>query len=450
MGRSLARRVLSGGALSAAALALNSLLVLGINALFARLMTPQDLGTYLLLVSLAVTLSVPPQCGLQRVVVRRIAQGAVAQEWESVADTVSGALMLAVLASAATGMLVAAIPADWYGRAFPSSNVQVLAHCVPALLALTAVRNVVAESFRGLHLVGWASFHSRLSYNLGIALMAGGALVLWRGLDLDLAANMASLVAGFSLVLATVHLLVTVRRRCGTLRVRWQPVLLQGGGSITLVTSLAMVSQEAHLWILSSMADAEEAAIFGVVNRTAMLMTLPLLVMNGVVPQFIAELIRQGDVSRRNILVQLATLVGFAVAATMALVFWAAGRQVLQITFGSPFGAGYVALAVAAAGQVALGATAAMTQLMVMSQHERPLAVMTVTTAFIGLGVTTTAASHLGNVGGALGFTVGATAQGVCVWRYCRSRLELEFPLGPGEMRSGLRALASVRKRRTP
>jgi len=445
-GRSLGQRVLSGSVVYAAALGLNSVLVLAVNALFARILTQEELGTYLLLLSLSITIGAIPQCGLQRTVVRRVAQGAVSNEWRDVADTVVGALLLAVLACVATSLAVAMIPADWTASVFPSSDVVVLGRFLPILLALTALRNVVSESFRGLHMVGWASFHSRLFNNLGVMCLALLGLGLWRQIDLTMAAQMVVFVAALALGIASLHLLSVVRRRCGGLRMRIMPELLRGGGSITLITTLTMVSQEAHLWILSSIADASEAAVFGVVNRTVMLMTIPLLVMNGVIPQFIAELVKLNDTHRRNILVQTGTFAGFGVALGMGLCFWAFGREILMLGFGERYGVGYLALAIAVLGQVALSATAAMMQLMVMSQHERPLAFVTVGSSVLGLLVTGLSANTLGNAAGGLGFLCGALLQSAAVWFYCVRRLDVRFPLGFRQMVEGVRVVIAMRK----
>lgn len=444
--RTLGQRVMSGSVVYAAALGLNSVLVLVINALFARILTQEELGTYLLLLSLSITIGAIPQCGLQRTVVRRVAQSAISNDWRDVADTVVGAILLSVLACLTVSALIAMIPASWILTVFPSSNVEVLGRFLPVLLALTALRNVVSESFRGLHMVGWASFHSRLTNNLGVMCLALLGLGLWRQIDLTLAAQMSTIVAVVALAIASLHLLSVVRRHCGSLRLRMMPELLRGGASITLITTLTMVSQEAHLWILSSIADASEAAVFGVVNRTVMLMTIPLLVMNGVVPQFIAELVKLNDIHRRNILVQVATFSGFGVALGMGICFWVFGRQILMLGFGQQFGTGYLALVIAVVGQVALGATASMTQLMVMTQHERPLAYMTIVSSAVGLLITYVSANSLGNAAGALGFMCGALLQSCSVWVYCVCRLDVKFPLGFGQMVEGVRVVVSMRK----
>ena len=430
--KSLRKQLLAGGGLTALALAVNSLLVLILNIMLARFLAPSDLGTYLLLLSLAFTVGAIPQLGVQRAVIRFVSESMAIGNVNAARDFAVDATIIVLIASFAAATLLAIFPVNWLQAAFPSWDAKTLSFFGPALVALFAVRNVTAEAFRGYHEVGWATFHSRLSVNFFLLLTLGLAALFVARLSIEALGGLMVSIAALAALASTGHLLMLASATATkAYQVRVPREMFRCALPLAVTTFLMVAAQEAHIWILSAEASPGDTAVFGLVMRVGSIIALPLLVLNGVFPQVVAQLVRLGDLGRLQRLVRTTTSLLALLAGLIVLFLFFYGADILRLLFGEFYAAGYPALLLVALAQGAAMTVGAAMQFMMMGGRERELAVITVVASCVGILVTALTVPWFGDVGAAMGYAVGVMGQCIAVWTYCRTRLEMRFLLSP-------------------
>jgi O-antigen/teichoic acid export membrane protein len=368
--RTLKQRLLVGGAWTVAARVIAGLSGFTVNALLARLMSPENLGAYFLLVSIASVGAMIATLGLPLAVVRLISE-AIAQGRKGRArGLITVAFGTAVISAMVSGLLVALLGGRGAETIFNSAALAEVMWLGGAWLVGLALMSLVAESFRGLHDYRMAGAMG----GAGAAVLMVGALILvfltegWASLFLVTSLGALSVIA-----CALAGMLVLHRRM-----VRFEPPStvsqreMLAVGLPLLVTSLAIfVSTQADLWILGIYRDKEEVAMYGAAVRLVQLVMMPMLMMNAVLAPAISEQFSQGHKVRLERLLRgTAVLSGLPALLALALIFIAAG-PVLEWVYGNYFRAGATALFLVSAGQVVNVLTGSAAVVLMMTGHQR-------------------------------------------------------------------------------
>ena len=123
-------------------------------------------------------------------------------------------------------------------------------------------------------------------------------------------------------------------------------------------------------FVLGVWGTSKEVGIFGVANRTTMLMSLILIAVNVISAPKFAELYRQGNIEALARTARHSTRL-MVLIATPALVFFLAAPGLVMRLFGHGFEEGKSVLMILAAGQFMNVATGSVGCLLVMSRNER-------------------------------------------------------------------------------
>ncbi len=362
----LRRRLLSGSAWAVGGKVCAVGVGLVSNALLARLLSPQEFGTYLLVLSVASLGALVGCLGLNKAAVRFVAESMGLDEHARTRQTIRLVVGLGLLGSLAASSVYLLV-GGFIGRAvFDAPALATVVGLTAGYVAVSTIQELFAETFRGFHDIKLATLFGGLtignSAGLLMRLLLLACLVaLWFGSgETDLSTVMlivvgsgsvSALVSGWFLYRKVTSLAEpSADERSG---MRLGEIL--GVSAPLLVNALTVfVLIQADLWIVAAFSSQEEVAIYGAASRFVVLVTMPLMVVNSVLPPVIAEMYARGERNRLEGTVRpVATLTGVP-SLLMLVLFALAGGPILGLVYGDFYQAGATVLALLSLGKLAM------------------------------------------------------------------------------------------------
>jgi O-antigen/teichoic acid export membrane protein len=418
--QSLKSRILSGGLWALG----GRFLSMGANfvafALVVRLIGKDAFADYGLALSLVNVGAVLAPLGVQFAAVRLIAT-AMAREQPGVAHgTVATVLRYAFL-----GNVLAAATLLSFGIPFLSGlwNAPVLERSALAIvvwLALVSMQIVLAEVFRGFQDLRLATLcGGAITWTVTVILLASswltrGTLPLDHVIAIGIAASAGN--ALFALILLRGKL-----RRLGPPVTVAAPVVLGIALPLWINGITANVHGQVDLWVLGTYLAKHDVAVYVLGARPVAMVTMWLLLVNMIVPPFIAELYARGETKRlERVLRRTATVAGIPAFAVL-LAFLLFGGTLLGWIGGPEFSAAEyrtsaLVLAILSFGQLVVVAGAPSTITLAMTGHHRTLMWITIGSSTVTALATWWAAQTVGILGVAAAAAGGQIALTVATW----------------------------------
>lgn len=443
--RSIRGRLLSGGLWALAGKVLMGVLVIATNAVLARILSPAELGGYFLafsLISIAATIA---PLGLNRSIVRFIAESVGAGQWSRVRTAIRHAVYFGISGSLALASAMYLGFGDWLAREVVRSTPLadsvglISVWIIPAALTL-----LFAEIFRGFHDIRGASIHGGL-FASALALAAFVAAYLF---DIRTTLNE---VVGVSLVSAMIGVAAgtwALRRRIH--RLPPESSLVSMRISTTLKASLplfvtiatALVLSQADLWVLGIFKAQQDVAIYAAASKLMIVVSIPLVIVNAVIQPLIAEYYSQHRcVELQRLLRVSAALAALpAIAISFCAIFLA--PPILETLYGSEYIGGAEVLIILAMGQVVNVWTGSCGIVLMMTGHERQLMLLTLSTSVLSVILMVALAEPWGINGVAVGSAAGIAVQNVAMWIATRRLAGLWTNMGVRGMGEVLRMFA--------
>jgi len=260
------------------------------------------------------------------------------------------------------------------------------------------LQTMSAESFRAFSRFGMASIFGGLgSAFLTLVLLAGywltgGAGSLSDVLLLTVIASFLNTIVGLALV-----------KKMLKLTTEKVPGLARGIAQITLpflgIALAALLLNQVGIWVIGAFFTEEDVALYGIAVRIAAFISMPLMVVNRVLPPIIAELHSGGSKERlERILRRTATLTGL-IAVLIFATLYLFGAALLEIAFGEFYRAAAVLLVIIGIGQLFNGLTGSCGELLLMTGNH---SIMLLVSAIAGVMTTATAilVASMGSVEG--------------------------------------------------
>jgi O-antigen/teichoic acid export membrane protein len=412
--------------LTGSAWVLGGRLLLGISillqsAILARLLGPHDLGVFLLVQSIVLPASLFAVFGLDLLAMREL------RDPRSATNTVSPLSFLmrgGVLIVVAAGLVAAIILvgmgagcglllADGCGLA-PE-----LAPVLWPLIALSAFQLLLSGILRALGRMGAATFLAGV-LSVSLVLCATAVAAVLR-LDLGFRAVLNLQVAALAIaVLASAGFLRGIEHasRGGAAPFRQ---FVRTGPLLLTTQLLALLVSQSDVWVFGLAATPEQIAQYGLAARLAQLVSLPHLVLNGVLPPLMASRVREQQRDALERVIRMSVAAATVPALGLALLFLFGGGEILAIAFGGIYRDAAPVLAILAAGNVVNVVCGPCSQLLIMSGHQRTLNLITLVNCVFCLGAGALAAVHLGALGVAAVYALALTAQGIAgAWAAAR------------------------------
>lgn len=351
--RTIKEKLLKGGAWAFAGKVVTALTGLAVSALLARLLTPEEMGAYFLILSLVSVFAIVTQLGMSQIIVKLVAESMGTGRPSRARESVIIVLRAVVVSSLLIGCLLAFGVWQWIAEHFFKSKI------ILEIVGLAAVwvfvmtfQSLLAEVYRGFHDIRLATIFGGLTTSV---LSMGLFFALWlmqgsSNLDHIL---ILTLGAGLSSVLVSSAVLW---KKLSSLPLSKNNILL---GNILkeswplLITSLSFfLLFQADLWFIGGFRTQDEVAVYGAATRTVALVVMPLMIINAVAPPLIAEMNAQGKTKElEELLRKTSTIAGLPAVVILGL-FMMFGDYILKFLFGDFYQEGYIVLAILSAGQL--------------------------------------------------------------------------------------------------
>ncbi|MGH3146847.1 MAG: lipopolysaccharide biosynthesis protein [Rubrobacter sp.] len=369
-GSALRRRLLSGsawalgGKIAAAAIGLVTLGVL------TRLLTKQEVGVYLLAFSIISVGAVIGSLGLPKTVLRFVAENMTLGQPGRARKAIYTALGLGVVGALCISLAYFFVVGDLVSSyLFHSPALVAVIGLTAGWMAISAMQEIMAETFRGFHDIRMATLFGGLATGgksagliMRVLLLACLVLLLATVGHTDLRTVMlVSVCSGAASGLLSVLFL---RKRISSLGTQGTENPISAGEElrdafpilIISLTSFILLSA-ADLWILGYFGSKDEVAVYGVASRLVTFIAMPLLLTNLVLPPIIAEMYAQGSTGQlERTLRSFSTLSGVP-SLLVLIVFMLLGAPILRLVYGAEmFPAGSLAISQGAIVLVLLSA----------------------------------------------------------------------------------------------
>ena len=372
----LFRRIASGGVWAIAGRVGLGVTGLVVNALIARLLRPEDVGVYFLVVSGIGVAVVVSQLGLQHAVVRLVAEALGAGEPAQAGGVIRFILLVGCGLATLVGVVIGIFGSTAVGLFTDHTLVPGAAILMGIWVVAKTAEGLIAESFRGLHDIRLATLHSMLLGNLLLALLLGS---LWLSSRADLLVVLAlSVSATIAATVIGCRLLYCQLTALGPFVLPISTHVMGIAAPMFVTGVMLIVISQADLWIVARSLSAEQVAIYGAASRLVQLIMVPMLIVNAVIPPFVASLHREGRIAELEQIVRAAATVSCVPTACVLLVLWIAAAPLLEMVYGPFYRAGAETLVLISAGQLINGLVGASAMVLMMTGHQFSLMVISV------------------------------------------------------------------------
>jgi len=418
--------LLHGGVWAIAARVVGIIAALAVNGLLARLLTPENMGVYFLIISVVSVAALVAQAGLPSSIVRLIAESMGKGDGERARV----AIRLSVVFCGLFSLIVAG--AFYFGVGqwaaifiFKSTPMVKTIGVAAVLIIVTALQGLIVEIFRGFHDMRLASLFGGVTTPV-FSVMAFGGIWLLQGYA-GLHDILLLLLGGW--LLSFFIAMVMLRPKFS---------MLHGGGDIDGksllkisipmgVTSLAIfAANQGDLWVVGAFLPEQQAAVYGAVLRFVMIMTMTHSLVVAVVQSTIAEMYGEGDLQRVQRIAQGSALVACTSAFGLILVYVVFGHELLVGVFGEFYGVGYWSLLIICTGQFVGMLFGSAGMVLMMTGYQSQFMKLSLATASLGILLAIGLVTIYGMTGVAIAWGLGAVFQGVGSWMLVKRFLNIK------------------------
>jgi O-antigen/teichoic acid export membrane protein len=349
---SLAKRLIAGGAWAFAGQIIAVLSALAVNALLARLLAPEEVGSYFLTASLVWVSAAAAQFGLHRAVVRLIAESLGRNQQGRAVKAVHLVLRLGALgAFLVAGMLVLGV-GDWLAtHAFESTLIANVITLAALWVIVFAFQGLLAESFRGFHDVRLATFFGGVITSLLSALLFAGLRLMQSHSSLE-HVIMLSITAGTINVVIAFKLLRNKLKPLGEANQLDLATVVNVAWPMWVTTLTLIALTQADLWVVGIFRTQNEVAIYGAAARLVAVVAMPLTIVNAVVPSFVAEMYAKHAKDDLESALRAAATFASIPALLVAVIFLFLAAPILGIVYGEYYRQGATVLILLGMGQL--------------------------------------------------------------------------------------------------
>jgi len=393
----------------------------------ARGLGVEGYGYYGIAMAVISVASIPGEFGLPRLVVREVAAASTHQDLPRLFGVIRWADRISVLVAlpASAAMAVGAyLFVDQ--RSSPVAVALALGAPIVPLVALTKIRGGILQ---GMHFVTLGQVPAVLLRPLIFSLLLLGLFTVFP--DAGVPETMALNTVTAAIALLTAHLWLRPRlpRPRPTQLIQNGRQWLASSFPMALTDGLRMLQAQLVILLVGIMASPEQVGLFRIAVSTALMVAVPVTLVNAVIAPVLARLNAQGDMGRLQRLsshsAQLMT--AGALILTLPILFF--GPDLLTFVFGSEYAPAQSALLMLCVGQVVNAGFGPNGNLLVMSGHERRVSRAMAVSLVCGTLAVAALVPWLGILGAAIASTLFLLTWNLIAWRDTRRLLGVDTSL---------------------
>ncbi|MBT8363707.1 MAG: oligosaccharide flippase family protein [Deltaproteobacteria bacterium] len=426
---SLKKELLSGGAWVIAGKGFSAFFSLAVNVLLARVLSPTEYGAYFLALSMVSLVAISGQFGLNRIVVRLVAEALANSRPGKARGSIRIVFFIGIFSIICIAAFAIKLNGFWLANTvFHSSELASVMHLAFFWCVVLGLQGLVSETFRGFHDIRLATVFGGL-VTATVSFFAYLVIfLLIRQANLGNAIMVAIGAGGFSLLLA-VALLAQKTHTLGHAEPCNLGQILRMTFPLFLTSLSIFALREMHLWILGAFRNEAEVALFGACHRLMNMISIPLLIVNAVIPPKVAELFARGDKVRLERMLRTAATISSipALLVFFVLLFWSS--EVLSLVFGNYYEGGTIVLLIMAAAHTVNVLSGSPGVLLIMSGNEKIIMNFSMFSGVLGLMMTYFSIPRYGFTGAAAGVALSLVGFNGAAWFYCRYKLNIRTHL---------------------
>lgn len=441
------KRLLRGGAWATLGRMLAVPTGVALNGLLARLLSPVEMGAYFIVLSLVAFGSNLAQLGLFQSIVRLVAEShALGNPGRARSAIIKG---LVTISCAVLTISLFFVTDRWKGfayRTFESDLVAQSMNLAAGFLIVLTLQKFLAETFRGFHDIKLATGLNELIMRILSTCLYAAIWFVYGKSDLFQALSILILCGATSVFLGAFFLIKRLRKifeEGGDISFK---ELLKVSVPLVLPSIAPIVMGQVSILILAACRPHSEVALYGAVERLSLLVFMPLIIVNAVVPPLISELYAQGRKGELQQYLRQTTTLAAIPAVGMLMLFLLFGPWILRATYGEFYQNGYAILAILAISKGVNVFTGSCGMMQIMTGNQKSLVILTTVSAIAMIMASLAVVPRWGVVGVVVVFGFISTVQSLFslmlarkhtgVWTHLSLRLAT-----PSEMAGFMRKL---------
>ncbi|MFK5913744.1 MAG: oligosaccharide flippase family protein [Woeseiaceae bacterium] len=334
---SLKQRLLSGSFWALLGKVLMVVLAMVLNMVLARILSPEDMGVYFISLSVVVTVATFAQVGMNQAIVRLIAESMTKESFSKVRRSVLFVVQVTLIGSGILGFVLYVGVGNWLAdEVFNMPAINAIIGLLVFWIFGRALQDVLAESFRGFHSIGQATFFGGLFTTALSVLFCLFLYLQYENVELKFAITFIALAFTINALFAVFFIYKRLPKKISVDNFDKNKVMqlaLPLWGSALI----SMVLIQLDVWVVGITTSASEVALYGAAIKLVMLVSMPLMIVSAVLPPLIAEfhandnLVAMEDTLR--VIASIATLP--AIALMVFFMLW--GDSILGIIYGENY-----------------------------------------------------------------------------------------------------------------
>ncbi|MFW2439355.1 MAG: oligosaccharide flippase family protein [Arenicellales bacterium] len=352
--KSVSQRLLQGGLIAVIGKSAVAIGVVLVNALVARLLTPEETGLFMLALSIVTVAAVIADFGFGKTLLRTIPDAIANGDNVRALSHIRHVFIAGSLTILATAVILVSPFGVWMaGKLSHGTLLGELMPLVALWLIVTVVISLLAEICRGFHHIAAAIFFGGALTGLGNILIVLFPLCIAWYLSVEISLKQVIslfIVAGIILgVLATLKLLKRLKGQDGTADSSIKRLFAMAWPF--WVSSLALILlTHAEIWVLGYMRPPDEVAAFALVGRLALLVSFPLIIVNSVLPPLISELYAKENIKKMEHMLRISAGLTTLCSLVIFLALLMLGDWLPRVLFGDYFSGNWNIMMILAAG----------------------------------------------------------------------------------------------------
>lgn len=424
---------------------------LAVSIVLARLLDPELLGTYFLILSFVSFAALVAQLGLNLAVVRLLAESLALGQTGLASGYFWSMVRLATIATVLVCLVtILRVGESSLASAFDGIDASVIRAALPVIVTLIIIftwEGLLSEVLRGFK-------------EIRLAVALRGFLRSLLSLPILLLVLVFKWSLGFHGVLI-ITALAGALSLAFTARIVWKKVIDLGSrvrvsdlkvlaiAAPLLVTGMAIFFRsQLNIWILGVYGTESDVALYGASARLVVLVPMSLSLVNAVAPPFIAELYAQGRGQQlQRMLRSMAFLAGIPAFLGLIL-FVVAGESVLTAVYGPYYAQSYGVLVILSLGELVSVWAGSCQQVLMMTGHQSLLMWTMVAFGILNAVLSIVLVEQFGLLGVAAGFAITMAMENVFTVLMTKRKTGIWTPAG--EIRASIEVLQRYSKKRLP
>lgn len=380
-------------------------------SLLTRLLPPEEVGMYFLALSIATAFMALAGAGLPRTATRLLAEAAAAVTQQDTRRVILRSTGLTVTAGVVCSAVYLTALGEWLAQTlFGTPHLAQFSAYIAAWFFLLALRQLFAESFRGLGDIRFASVFGGLISGAIATLLLGGSTLISTETTLEqaLAYTLFGLLVSTVLAFALLWRATSPGTGTGVVGTR-QIAAIAAPIMLTDVTQAVLT--QSNTWILGAVSTATDLALYSTVMQIGLLISFPFIIVNSAIPQLLVKFKVAGQHDKLELLLQSVATATFFPAFLLVVGLVLFGRPLLELVYGPSYGAGATALLWLAAGQLVNVMTGPCGIALVLTGHQQASLTVAVVTGLIAVPLSIFLSARYGASGAAAGGAIGMGLQ---------------------------------------